>query len=146
MIYQNLEELGNNTLNINDIVDFHINGKTLRYFVQSNHLSNMGRPDNAKIFSILGISKDDFCNFYYGYPNYGGDWPVCRNEDYTALTRVVKALYLEIEKKEIREIPKYYSGQTILEELKTKFIAEAPEKKESTSSNIITKKNQKLKE
>lgn len=146
MIYQNLRELGNNTLKFGDIVYFHT-GVVQKYSVQTDHLSNCTDQCNSEIFSLLNLNKSLFCDTYYGYPNNRGDWPTCNPGDYTALTRVVRALYQEIEKKEIRDIPKYYSGQTILEGLKAKLSIEPLilEKKENTSSNIVTKRKSKVK-
>lgn len=57
MTYFTLEELGNKTLQLGDSIYFYINGKQLKYSVQSNHLSNMLKCDNTEIFSILGIEK-----------------------------------------------------------------------------------------
>ena len=107
MIYQTLEELGNNTLNLNDTVYFYINSRQLKYCVQSDHLTNAFKCDNKEIFSILGINKEDFCRWHYGYTPYGGDWPSCKAGDLTALTRVVKALYLEIKRKKERRKRKF---------------------------------------
>lgn len=153
MIYDNLSTLGNNILNIGDIVYFYVNDKQLKYSVQSNHLSNVHRGNNDEIFLLLKLDKYVFCYTNYGYAHKGGDWPTCKQEDYRALTRVVIALYQEIEKKEVREIPKYYIGHIVTEELKAELndtfnesvTSKVPEKKESTSSNIITKRKSKVK-
>lgn len=144
MIYQNLKELGNNTLSYDDIVYFYFDGRQLKYSVQSNHLSNCIKSNNAEIFSILDINKSDFCNCYYGYCNHGGDWPTCNREDYRALTRVVIALYQEIEKRETRIINNPYLKNTILSEL-NKSISLLSEKKKDTSSNILVKRKSKIK-
>lgn len=151
MIYHNLCELGNNTLNFQDVVYFHTRGKTLRYSVQSAHLANTTGSINAEIFSILDINKEIFCSTYYGYRTGGGDWPTCEQKDYAALTRVVKALYREIEYKESRD----YGRQSLIQELKAKLSTIGPtkpileplilEKKETTSSNIVTKRKSKIK-
>lgn len=155
MIYQNLKELGNNTLSYDDIVYFYFDGRQLKYSVQSNHLSNMFKCDNAEIFSILDINKSDFCNCYYGYCNHGGDWPTCNTEDFAALTRVVQALYREIECRKIKEDTAYYDSSNLLQELKAKLSTIGPtkpileplilEKKKDTSSNILVKRKSKIK-
>lgn len=155
MIYQSLRELGNNTLNYDDVVYFYVDDKQLKYYIQPNYLSNALKCDNAEIFSILGINKSDFCNTFYGYHNHGGDWPTCKLEDFAALTRVVQALYREIEHKEARENIVHSYDKNLIQELKTSLSDTLPmsllttssvlEKKENTSSNIITKRKSKVK-
>lgn len=157
MTYHTLEGLGNNTLKLGDFIYFYIDGRQLKYSVQSNHLSNMFKCNNAEIFSILGvINKSDFCNSYYGYYNYGGDWPSCKIADYAALTRVVKALYLEIERKKEKEVSTLHlENKNLIQELKTNLstiLSNSPlptplilEKKENTSSNILVKRKSKVK-
>ena len=156
MIYHTLEELGNNTLSCGDIVYFYVNNRHLKYSVQSDHLCNMFRCDNAEIFSILGIKKDDFCRWHYGYEHNGGDWPSCKVGDFAALTRAVKVLYLEIERKKEREVSTLYlENKNLIQKLKTNLstilsnpLLTAPlvlEKKEDTSSNILVKRKSKVK-
>lgn len=155
MIYQNLKELGNNTLHSGDIVYFYVDSRQLKYNVLPTHLSNAYRSDNAEIFSILGINKSDFCDCYYGYHNHGGDWPVCDTEDFAALTRVVQALYQKIEYRKIKENTIFYDSSNLLQELKAKLStigATKPileplilEKKKDTSSNILVKRKSKVK-
>ena len=157
MIYQTLEELGNNTLRLGDIIYFYIDGKQLKYSVQSDHLCNVFRCNNAEIFSILGIiNRSDFCNSHYGYYDYGGDWPSCKLGDFAALTRVVKALYREIENKKTREASTLYlENKNLIQGVKTNLstilsnpLLTSPselEKKENTSSNILVKRKSKVK-
>lgn len=156
MIYNNLKELGNNTLRMGDIVYFYTDGKQLKYSVQSTHLSNMLICNNAEIFSILNIvNRNDFCNYNYGYPSHGGDWPTCRIGDCAALTRVVRALYLEIERKKTQENVTHSYSSYFTEKLKTTLSDTLPmslfttssvvEKEENTSSNILVKRKSKIK-
>lgn len=156
MTYHTLEGLGNNTLQLGDNIYFYINGKQLKYSVQSDHLCNMFKCDNAEIFSILDIEKDDFCRWYYGYNPYGGNWPSCKIGDFAALTRVVKVLYRKIEQKKTREASiSYLDGKNLIQGLKTNLstilsnpLLTAPlelEKKENTSSNILVKRKSRVK-
>lgn len=155
MIYHTLEELGNNTLHPNDTVYFCVNGKQLKYYVQYDHLSNVYKPNNAEIFSILSINKNDFCNSHYGYYNYGGDWPSSKSSDFAALTRVVIALYQEIESKKVRKTTIHSDGNHLVQKLETNLydILSMPlsitpsilEKKEDTSSTILIKRKSKIK-
>lgn len=156
MTYHTLEGLGNNTLQLGDTIYFYINGKQLKYSVQSDHLCNMFRCNNAEIFSILGIKKEDFCRWHYGYEPNGGEWPSCKIGDFAALTRIVKLLYLEIAHKKTREASTLYlENKNLTQELKTKLstILSKPllasplelEKKENTSSNILVKRKSKVK-
>lgn len=155
MLYKSLKELGNNTLNYGDIVYFYVDGRQLKYCVQSNYLSNYFKPCNSEIFSLLKLDKSLFCNTYYGYINKGGDWPTCNTEDFAALTRVVQALYREIECRKIKEDTISYDSSNLLQELKAKLStigATKPileplilEKKEDTSSNILVKRKSKVK-
>ncbi len=155
MVYHTLKELGNNTLQLSDVIYFYINNRQLKYSVQSNYLSNELKTDNAEIFTILNINKSDFCRLYYGYNHGGGNWPTCRQRDFAALTRVVRALYQEIKYKEAKEDIKdsyiTYSIQKLpasLSDILPNKLLIAPsvlEKKEDTSSNIVTKRKSKVK-
>lgn len=155
MIYNSLNDLEGNILNPGDIVYFYINNIQLKYYVQSNHLTNTKNWYNAEIFSILGIKKDDFCKRHYGYPPYEAAWPACKSGDFAALTRVVRALYLEIESRKIRENTVYLDDKNFRQELKINLrdilmntLISPPltlEKKEDTSSNILVVRKSKIK-
>ena len=156
MIYRTLEELGNNILSLNDTVYFYINGKQLKYYVKPDHLANALKYNNEEIFSILDIKKEDFCKSYYGYNPYGGDWPTCRYDDFTALTRVVKALYLKIIDKKTKGTSIFYlESKNLIQGLKNNLSNRLSnpsstaslvlEKKEETSSNILVKRKLKVK-
>lgn len=95
VIYHNLSELGNNTLQLGDIIIL----KGIEYKVGCNCLINISHPGdyNYKIFTELHLNKKEFCDKYYGYSSGDGDWPVYNLEDFKAATRVVKALFEIIE-------------------------------------------------
>lgn len=87
-----------------DEVIFQVNGKALKYRVSVNHLFCTNDHNDA-IFRELGLNEDAFCERHYGYPSDGtGIWPYCEAKDFPALTRVVKALYDEIEKRKEKTI------------------------------------------
>ena len=98
-----------------DIVKFTINEeKTIEYSVGPLYLSDSRKIypiNNDKIFRILDIDKDKIAEKAYGYNpvNVGKNtrypnnyWPEVDN-DYSALTRLVREVYLIIEERE----PKY---------------------------------------
>lgn len=152
MIYNNLNELRDNTLQEDDFVFFNIDDIKLKYIVYDNHLAIYGCGINEKIFTILKLDKKVFCDTHYGYYNYGGDWPTCKINDYAALTRVVRALYQEIDKREKKVI--YLENKNLIPELKVKLnnllsnpLLTTPlvEKKENTSSIISVKRKSKVK-
>lgn len=95
--YRNLQELGSNVLKKEDIIYFTI----IKYRVCDNFLMYEGGvtgKDNDEIFNYLSLDKYDFCTKHYGYKTNSGIWPASKEDDYPALTRVVKALFEIIEK------------------------------------------------
>ncbi len=97
-------------LEFGDIVEFTIKKEILKYEVKSWFLNIIRDNDfdykmNEEIFRILGINKNKIAEKIYRYPlnGNGGDWPNSKANDYSALTRLVKELYLIIEERE----PKY---------------------------------------
>lgn len=74
----------------------------LEYEVRIDHLANKAiGGSNEEIFNYLGIEgKYSFCAKYYEYPTCSGVFPSCEDEDYPALTRVMKALFDKIIEKE----------------------------------------------
>ena len=73
-------------------VVFTIKHREYIYQVQYSFLHNINE-DNDKIFSVLGLDKREFAYSAYGYePDYG-DWPLSKHADYSALTRIVEALF-----------------------------------------------------
>lgn len=152
MEYNNLNELRDNTLQDDDFVFFNVDGIKLKYIVRNTHLAFCGYEMNDKIFKILKLDKKVFCDTHYGYYNYGGDWPTCKIADFSALTRVVKALYQEIDKREKKVI--YLENKNLIPELKVKLnnllsnpLLTAPliEKKKDASSIISVKRKSKVK-
>ena len=91
--YKCLADLHGKTLEYGDTVIF----KDITYTVQKTFLSCSGCND--KIFQDLKISKFDIAEQAYGYCSFGGDWPECSKDDYSALTRLVIELYKIIEGK-----------------------------------------------
>ena len=72
---------------------FTIKDKNYIYTVYSQHLCIKGSGYNDQIFTDLKLDKFKFCSDCYGYEPGKGDWPESKNRDYTALTRVVEALF-----------------------------------------------------
>lgn len=99
----NIKDLEGYTLKLYDHVEFRIDGEVLGYEVNNDHLMGIGIPNN-KIFEMLGITPIDrrceYASSIYGYFINGGSWPASKEGDYMSLTRLVKALYELIRKKE----------------------------------------------
>ena len=99
----NIKDLEGYTLKLYDHVDFFIDGEVLGYEVNNDHLMGIGIPNN-KIFEMLGITpigrRCEYASSIYGYLTNGGSWPASKEGDYMGLTRLVKALYELIRKKE----------------------------------------------
>lgn len=74
-------------------VIFTIKDKNYIYIVYSQYLCIKNSDYNYQIFRDLKLDKFKFCSDYYGYEPGRGDWPESNYEDYTALTRVVEALF-----------------------------------------------------
>ena len=82
-----------------DKVVFKVNNIQYKYTVEDNFLSLCESEDNDKIFKVLNIKECGFCDKHYGYASrYDTIWPECKHNDYEALTRVVNALFDEINK------------------------------------------------
>lgn len=96
--YNSLSSLGENILTHGDIVDF----IGIKYTVTENYLHNQNSPLlNNQIFNKLAIKdKYSFCSSCYGYSATTGIWPEYRDCDFSAATRLVKALFKIIEDKE----------------------------------------------
>lgn len=92
----------NQPLEKNDRVIFYYKGITVEYVVQDSFLVLDNFGHNEKIFELLRINPINFTREHYGYEPRIGNWPSCKPEDYNALTRVVKALFKEIEKQETK--------------------------------------------
>jgi hypothetical protein len=89
------------TLKLGDIVIFNIKGVKYEYKVEFCYLHYLVGFPNDIIFTKLKLNKFNFCDKHYEYKyNVHDDevWPECKLNDYKALTRVVNALYDEINK------------------------------------------------
>ena len=99
----NIKDLEKYTLKLYDHVEFRIDDEVLGYEVNNDHLMGIGIPNN-KIFEKLGITpigrRCEYASSIYGYHTNGGSWPASKEGDYMSLTRLVKALYELIRKKE----------------------------------------------
>ncbi len=86
----------------NDIVKFTVKNKEIiEYNVWLSFLNTT--DNNNKIFKILEISDIDkykLAEKIYGYKPTKDQWPESENNDFPALTRLVKELYLIIKKRE----------------------------------------------
>ncbi len=98
-----LEEKG--ILEYGDIVEFTVKETIVEYRVSENYLYNYSSNHNDKIFRILEIDKFKLAEKIYNYKPFNIDsifsdvnWPETKNKDFFALTRLVKELYLRIEK------------------------------------------------
>lgn len=120
----NINDLEKYGLSLGDTVIFNVNNKKLQYEVCSNHLTGK-LIINDRIFSELGIipfEKYEFASKIYGYKTSTGSWPSCREDDFEALTKLVKFLYTLIEAKNKHDgttlfnicetVQKYFSKDT----------------------------------
>lgn len=80
-------------LNSGDKIIFTIKDKNYIYTVYSQYLCLRSSGDNDQIFKDLKLDKFKFCFDCYGYTPGTGDWPESKDRDYTALTRIVEALF-----------------------------------------------------
>ena len=95
-------------LEIDDVVEFTINERIITYIVRNVYLNISNEENNDEVFRILDIDKDKMAEKMYGYKEFKiyprlNYWPEIRKDDYPALTRLVRELYIIIEEKE----PKY---------------------------------------
>lgn len=51
---------------------------------------------NNIIFTILNENSREFCKKAYGYTSNGGYFPYTKKDDFIALTRVVRAIYVSL--------------------------------------------------
>ena len=106
----NLKELEEREiLQQNDKVIFTVKKQKIEHEVFPFFLYNLGsEPELIKndiIFKILEIDKMKLAKETYKYPinenlKEDGFWPEVENDNYSALTKLVKELYIIIEKKE----------------------------------------------
>ncbi len=89
-------------LQLDDIVKFTIKEQIIEYRVKYNYLKNSKSSpgDNDKIFKVLNIDKNEIAEKGYKYKALrDGYWPCSEDNDFLALTRLVKELYLMIEER-----------------------------------------------
>ena len=106
MNLKELEEKGE--LELKDNVIFIIKEKKIKYSVENNYLYNYGGAYNDKVFRVLKIDKLKIAEKTYGYkplnidkPFCDRNWPEIKLDDFPALTRLVKELYLIIEERKL---------------------------------------------
>lgn len=112
--YNSLSSLGKNILKPDDIVEL----MGIEYKVTKRYLSNQSdKKSNDQIFIKLGITnKYIFCSNFYGYTTINGIWPEFYDYDFSAATRLVKALFKIIEdKKDVKASEKSEEEVTIKE-------------------------------
>ena len=104
-VITNLRELEEKLyLEEGDIVKFIVKEQIIEYRVLRrflNHLDTYCKHNN-KIFEILEIDEYKLATKAYKYKTDTGYWPYSKHKDFPALTRLVKELYLIIEKREIK--------------------------------------------
>lgn len=100
-----LKDLDHYTLQIGDVVNFHVKNKhgkyvDFKYVVDSDFLKNItGEYVNYIIFAPLELNYIEFCHKYFGYEYGCGHWPVPTVyhyrgvPEYEAATDAVKSLY-----------------------------------------------------
>ncbi len=85
-----------------DIIEFTVEKQIIKYHICNkclfDHINN-NVNDNNKIFRLLKIDKYDIATKAYRYKSLAGVWPSSRENDYPALTRLVKELYKIIEER-----------------------------------------------
>lgn len=82
-----------------DKVTFEYKCKPMTYKVGSKFLRS-GNGDNATVFKLVPFNRIDLAKEMYGYTPGNGDWPEYETHDYEAVTRLVKRIFEEIDKKE----------------------------------------------
>lgn len=93
-VYRCYNDLYGKILKENDTVVF----DDISYSVCKTYLRNS--IDNERIFKLLSIEdRQHFCTNNYHYTAGRGRWPEYEANDYEAATRVVLALYVELDKK-----------------------------------------------
>lgn len=97
MIYNSFESLEGKKLTSKDFLIF----AKMVYSVRENYLhNNLMNSDNFEIFRILGIEDPhQFCSRIYGYQSINDSkFPLCREGDYTALTKLSLFIFKMCEK------------------------------------------------
>ena len=107
-VYSSSSEIGNAVFECGNKLNF----PNSQYWVThnsivKNHNSRFGKISNNEIFLILGIPENEiqaFCFDQCGYfphldPNVPGQFPIFKENDQPAITKVIKALFEALEKK-----------------------------------------------
>jgi hypothetical protein len=85
----------------NDAVIFCIDGESFTHIVNRKYLNCV--QSNNIVFEKLGYltieQQQEVASKYYGYPSTPGEWPECAKDDYAALTRLIRGIYQEIDKR-----------------------------------------------
>lgn len=132
----NINDLQKYTLSLGDTVIFNIDNTRLQYEVCSDHLTGK-LIINDKVFSELGITpfeKYEFASKIYGYHTANGSWPSCRENDFKALTELVKCLYTIIEAKNKHDGTTSFN---IFETVQKHFSKETAEKSSDLKSSKL---------
>lgn len=74
-------------------VIFTIKDKNYIYIVHPEHSYIKNLDYNDQIFKDLKLDKYKFFFNYYGYEPGVGSWPESKSRDYSALTRIIEALF-----------------------------------------------------
>ncbi len=111
MIINNLKELNKyGTLKLDDKVMFRLPDEVLEYkvckdnsvlpgytlFLDNRSPGGGGSDYNGRIFNVLNLDEYNICSSEYGYSISQGNWPWAKDDDFEAITRVVRRLYKEI--------------------------------------------------
>ena len=119
-------------------VVFTIKDKKYKYEVRSDFLNNLDKSFNDEIFSDLKLDKVNFANSAYGYDSLGGDWPSSKHADYSALTRIVEALFPYCDEVTVNDKIVYsLSKKSTFEEIPVSFFEIESYSSKSKSSDII---------
>lgn len=126
-------------------VIFTIKDKNYIYIIYSQYLCIKNSDYNYQIFRDLKLDKFKFCSDYYGYEPGRGDWPESRSEDYSALTKVVEALFPYCDKVTVDgDIVYSKSEKTIFKESESSISCSKSESFDIIDFESIVK-NQKIK-
>lgn len=91
------------------------------------HCSKYVEPSES-MFESVGVDKYEFCKKHYGYAASPGAWPECKKDDWVALTRVVRALFLLSEGKSDCEVAGVGGVDMELKDVKKENLKVAQEK------------------
>lgn len=84
----------------NDTVTFTIKGEELTYVLRPKYWMLSSGSANDKVFNLLEVDPAEYCTKHYGYKGFipcQNGWPETKNENYTALNRVMEAILKDVE-------------------------------------------------